>query len=63
MLERDRFNIRDIRKRLEAHCTVQSLCSQSGNVLYIAESKNIILGHPLKKSVQHFKHEHHISKT
>ena len=46
--------IRVIRKRGEAHCTVQSMCSQSGNVLYNIESENFILCNPRKKSIQHF---------
>ena len=45
---------REREKDRERETERQSLCSQSGHVLYIIESKNIILGNPLKKSVQHF---------
>ena len=41
-------------QKWEAHCTVQSMCSQSGNALYNIESENFILCNPRKKSIQHF---------
>ena len=41
-------------QKWEAHCTVQSMCSQSGNALYNVEPENFILCNPRKKSIQHF---------